>query len=289
MGRNRKIGLEYFPMDVDFFQDLRIRKLIKYQGGKAVAVYTLLLCIIYKQGYYVRWDEELPFIISEQTGFEEAYIREVLKCCMVVGLFSKELYDSEKVITSRSIQERYKGICEQLRRVCLFDEFALISSGKTAISSEEIGISSEETGISSAKKPINSEKIPQKKKKIKGNKENSTIVESKKVAACAAAPIEARMESFKNSLVPFVRIYGRDMMNDFYSYWTEPNKSHTKMRFELERTWDVKRRLNTWAARDKNFNNRDNGRGTNNSGSTPESRAADTASRIAQLLEEDGQ
>lgn len=160
MGRNRKIGLDYFPMDVDFFQDIRIRKLIKYQGGKAVTVYALLLCIIYKQGYYMRWDEELPFIISEQTGFEEAYIQEVFKCCMVVGLFSKELYESDKVITSKGIQERYKVICDQLRRVCQFDEFGLISS-------EEISISSEEKGISSEEMPINSAKSTQKKGKEK--------------------------------------------------------------------------------------------------------------------------
>ena len=172
MGRNRKVGLDYFPMDVDFFQDIRIRKLIKYQGGKAVTVYALLLCIIYKQGYYVRWDDELPFIISEQTGFEEAYIQEVFKCCLIVGLFSKKLYDSDKVITSKGIQERYKSICDQLRRVCQFDEFGLISSEEIGISSEEIGISSEEIGISSEKKPINSAKSTQKKRKG-NNKENS--------------------------------------------------------------------------------------------------------------------
>ena len=170
MGRNRKVGLDYFPMDVDFFQDIRIRKLIKYQGGKAVTVYALLLCIIYKQGYYVRWDDELPFIISEQTGFEEAYIQEVFKCCLIVGLFSKELYDSDKVITSKGIQERYKSICDQLRRVCQFDEFGLISSEETGISSEETGISSEETGISS-------EKSTQKKRK--GNNKESSINRAK--------------------------------------------------------------------------------------------------------------
>ena len=89
MARPSKQGLSYFPFDIDFFSDLKIRKLIKYQGGKAITVYTLLLCNIYKEGYYMRWDEELPFAISEQTGFEEAYIREVIKCCLVVGLISK--------------------------------------------------------------------------------------------------------------------------------------------------------------------------------------------------------
>ena len=34
--------------------------------------------------------------------------------------------------------------------------------------------------------------------------------------------------------------------NHFILYWTEPNKSGTKVRWELERTFDVKRRLYTW-------------------------------------------
>ena len=161
MGRNRKTGLDYFPFDIDTFQDIKIRKLIKYQSGKAVTVYALLLCLIYKGGYYMRWDEELPFIISEQTGFEEAYIQEVIKSCMILGLFSKEMFDAERVLTSKGIQERYRDICKQMNRKCDFVEFSLISSEEKAISSEEIPIYSEETRI-------NSEKIPQKK--IKGKK-----------------------------------------------------------------------------------------------------------------------
>ena len=158
MGRNRKSGLDYFPFDVDTFQDIKIRKLIKYQSGKAVTVYALLLCLIYKGGYYMRWDEELPFIISEQTGFEEAYIQEVIKSCMVLGLFSKELFDKERVFTSKGIQERYRDICKQINRKCDFVEFSLISSEEKPISSEEMPVSSEE-------KRINSEKSTQKKMK----------------------------------------------------------------------------------------------------------------------------
>ena len=107
MGRNKKTGLDYFPFDVDTFQDIKIRKLIKYQGGKAITVYALLLCLIYKGGYYMRWDEELPFIISEQTGFEEAYILEVIKSCVALGLFSKEMFDVKHVLTPKGIQRRW--------------------------------------------------------------------------------------------------------------------------------------------------------------------------------------
>lgn len=41
----------------------------------------------------------------------------------------------------------------------------------------------------------------------------------------------------------------RAEMERFISYWTEPNKSGTKVRWELEKTFDVKRRLLTWFSR----------------------------------------
>lgn len=126
MARTIKKGLEYFPFDVDFFQDIKIRKLIKYQGGKAVTVYTLLLCIIYKNGYYAVWDKELPFIISEQSGYTEAYIQEVVDCCMNIGLLSKDLFESAKVLTSKGIQKRFRSICSSSRRNSVISEYNLI-------------------------------------------------------------------------------------------------------------------------------------------------------------------
>lgn len=126
MARTIKRGLDYFPFDVDFFQDIRIRKLIKYQGGKAVTVYALLLCTIYRNGYYAEWDKELPFIISEQSGYTEAYIQEVIDCCLNIGLLSKELFESAKVLTSKGIQERYRRICSSSRRTSVIDEYNLI-------------------------------------------------------------------------------------------------------------------------------------------------------------------
>lgn len=62
---------------------------------------------------------------------------------------------------------------------------------------------------------------------------------------------DKRKAKFIESVEPYVAIYGKEMTDAFISYWTEPNKSHTKMRHELERTWDVSRRLSTWASRDR--------------------------------------
>ena len=184
MGRNRKTGLDYFPFDVDTFQDIKIRKLIKYQSGKAVTVYALLLCLIYKSGYYMRWDEELPFIISEQTGFEEAYIQEVIKSCMVLGLFSKDLFEKDRVLTSKGIQSRYLEICKQIRRKCDLSEYPLIP----AENSEENDISSEEIAISSEEKPINSAKSTQRKRKEKES--NNTFSNEKDITISSSGEEE---------------------------------------------------------------------------------------------------
>lgn len=126
MARIAKSGLEYFPFDIDFFQDIRIRKLIKRQGGKAVTVYALLLCLIYKNGYYMQWDEELPFIGSEMSGFDEAYISEVIRTCLSLGLFDKNLYDNEQILTSKGIQVRYCNIQRLNKRMSRIDRYSLI-------------------------------------------------------------------------------------------------------------------------------------------------------------------
>jgi hypothetical protein len=65
--------------------------------------------------------------------------------------------------------------------------------------------------------------------------------------------IESRKLKFANSLKVYLDIYGKDTLNDFYRYWSEPNKSNTKFKMELEKTWDTKGRLETWIKRDKQF------------------------------------
>lgn len=64
---------------------------------------------------------------------------------------------------------------------------------------------------------------------------------------------EARAKDFYESLKPFLETYKPQMLRAFYEYWIEPNKSGTKMKFELETTWDTARRLGTWANREDEF------------------------------------
>jgi len=46
--------------------------------------------------------------------------------------------------------------------------------------------------------------------------------------------------------------YPKEMLQDFFDYWTEPTKKGI-LRYELEKTWCTNRRLKTWAKRSKQF------------------------------------
>ena len=60
--------------------------------------------------------------------------------------------------------------------------------------------------------------------------------------------IDIRKLKFADTLKPFVEVYGKEMIRKFYDYWVEPNKSNTKFKQELQKTWDVKRRLESWSS-----------------------------------------
>jgi len=64
--------------------------------------------------------------------------------------------------------------------------------------------------------------------------------------------IDDRKLKFSKSLVPFVGLYGKEMIRDFCDYWTEPNKSKTKFKQETQKTWDTSLRLKRWASSDFN-------------------------------------
>lgn len=98
-------------------------------------------------------------------------------------------------------------------------------------------------------------------KEEKKVKKDNTLIEEKEnvkrksVASLPTNTMSERQQAFGRELIPFVDIYGKEMVREFFNYWTEPNKSQTKFRKELEKTWSTKLRLATWAKRQKTYKN----------------------------------
>lgn len=98
-----------------------------------------------------------------------------------------------------------------------------------------------------------------------------------------------RREVFYRSLIPYVDIYGKDMIRHFYDYWSEMNKSKSKMRWESEKTWELKRRLEYWSRRDNNFKQNGTNRQSTEERKQQErtDRATDAYARIMRLRAQD--
>ena len=63
--------------------------------------------------------------------------------------------------------------------------------------------------------------------------------------------INKRKEIFKEKLNAYANEYGKRLIYDFFLYWSEHGDNDRKMRFEKEKTFGVKARLNTWKNRAK--------------------------------------
>lgn len=95
------------------------------------------------------------------------------------------------------------------------------------------------------------------------NKETSTpiVVDEKKgtlpsVATKTEELLKVRQRKFAESLVPYIGKYGKEMIREFYDYWSEPNRTKKKFRMELQKTWSTALRLSQWANRSKTNGNK---------------------------------
>jgi len=108
MANKIKTGLDYFPFDVNFFQDLKIRKIIRVYGDSATSILICILCMIYKDnGYYIKWDEDTAFIISEILNSDEEKISLVVSKAIEIDFFNKEVFLKFSILTSRAIQKNW--------------------------------------------------------------------------------------------------------------------------------------------------------------------------------------
>lgn len=67
--------------------------------------------------------------------------------------------------------------------------------------------------------------------------------------------VNDRIQTFKTKVFTYSNIHSVDMLLKFFNYWSELNKSGTKMRFELEKTWEIEKRLATWKNNNDKFEN----------------------------------
>nr|DAI95782.1 MAG TPA: protein of unknown function (DUF4373) [Caudoviricetes sp.] len=175
-GRPTKQGIDYFPMDVGFFTDVKIRKISRACGSQSTSILICLLCNIYKdEGYYILWDEDLPFVIADTVGVSEGAVKEVLIKSLQVGFFDQELYEKYKILTSSGIQKRFLLATYQRKETTIIPEY-LINCANNSINCTNNSINHSDNEQSKSKVKVNRKK----RKEKENNKETSPNGEEKK-------------------------------------------------------------------------------------------------------------
>ena len=312
MSRPKKQGMEYFTIDVNFYQDIKIRKLIRYKGVQAVSVYHILLCQIYASGYYLLWDEDIPFTVSEIAHLEEVYVQEVIDYCLNIGLFDKVLYEQNKVLSSRGIQKRFFDFCAVAKRrlpadlpyrmvddkeILIISEEREVISGKTQVISEITDENSEKnpinTGISTQSKVKESEVKHSSSADIRAREGELALVACDDTVVCDG--VDAEVAELRQSPIwkeqvfmrfKFLNVNGQ-MLDEYLDRWSQEVKASGKQHQNLG---DAKHHFVSWMIiQEDKYNKQQREHGTDNNNGYRSSEDIYTgAARIMQELRAEG-
>lgn len=171
MARPTKKGLDYFPLDVDFLSDLKVRRIIKACGKEAVHILVALLANIYRdEGYYVLWDDDLAFLVADEVGTKEGTVEELVRKAVQVKFFDKDIFDKYSVLTSKGIQNRYILATKERKKVELEFKYLLTNE----VNRSNISINGGNNSVNQG----NNQQSKVKESKEKEIKEDATAGES---------------------------------------------------------------------------------------------------------------
>lgn len=208
MARPRKDGIDYFSFDTDFFADKKIKILKAKYGLNGVGIYIFLLCEIYKNGYYLAWDEDYKYILADELSLKDDFVEQVLKFLVERSLFDNKLFYSDNILTSKGIQKRFQlAVKERAKKNHIaIEEFWVLSEEET-----EYYINLIHEQSNSMKNDSNSrnnkgkiEVIPGKKYTKESKEKESKENQSKEIKEVQQAAVYFENEELNRTFLDFV-------------------------------------------------------------------------------------
>lgn len=114
-------------------------KLIEAEFGiKGFAIIVKLYQKIYmERGYYCEWNEDTSLLFNAQlggnSGVTKNLIDDIITASIRRGIFSKDLYEKYKILTSKRIQEQYFDAVSRRDRVEVEKEYLLVKVGNNFV------------------------------------------------------------------------------------------------------------------------------------------------------------
>lgn len=153
MARPYKTGLDYFELDCHLDEKI---KLIQAEFGlKGFAVVVLLFKEIYGgQGYYMSWDDEMLLVFMAENGVgrgDANLITDIIRACIRRGIFSAELFEKYRILTSRGIQKRYFRAVARRGKVEVKEEYLLVKVDQKLVNADKNSINADKNSINVCK------------------------------------------------------------------------------------------------------------------------------------------
>lgn len=127
MGRARKRGMDYFPVDVNLMDSTEIKVLTAKFGTEGFYLYMFLMCRIHLGGYYLEVSEDFVSCAAVDTRLKEKTVIDMIELMCAKRLFDRELYEQYHILTSAAIQETYLDVkCKRGRGVEVYREYWLL-------------------------------------------------------------------------------------------------------------------------------------------------------------------
>ena len=111
-------GINYFPIGVNFMEENAMEVIEAKYGIKGSAIVLKLLCKIYKEGYFIRWDEEQCLIFANKAGREvqAAEVQGIIEILFIKGILDRNSYLENGILTSESIQKVWLEATKRRKR-----------------------------------------------------------------------------------------------------------------------------------------------------------------------------
>ena len=111
-------GINYFPVGVNFMEENAMEVIEAKYGIKGPAIVLKLLCKIYKEGYFIRWDEEQCLIFANKAGREvqAEEVQEIIEILFIKGILDRNSYLENGILTSENIQKVWLEATKRRKR-----------------------------------------------------------------------------------------------------------------------------------------------------------------------------
>ena len=102
-------GIQYFPLDVNFFEDDKIAVIINDYGFEAVGVTLKLFSQIYKNGFYMNWNDKIckVFATTFRSGYDSEELNRLVHDLISEMVFDTEMFEKYQILTSKEIQKNF--------------------------------------------------------------------------------------------------------------------------------------------------------------------------------------